>query len=219
VDELRRRAEDADELRAEQEGLRTEYQDVLDERDRLREEAQVLRARAAEADDLRDRLERAGPPEAAPDVARLRAELENVERERTELRAQLDATTQRLEDATQAMPPADLDGEERRVDRPRRPAQRTAAKRAAEPTATLSDKVGDWVGSLTGGHEDDQGSKNGERQTAAPAPAPRRTRAAAGTRTAPRRRRESPSWGVRVAALGLLAFLLVTLVVILSSIL
>ena len=34
-----------------------------------------------------------------------------------------------------------------------------------------------------------------------------------------RLRREAPSWGLRVAALLLLAFLLVTLVVILSSIL
>src|SRR4051812_19751747 len=146
-EELLRRAEDADELRNEQEGLRSEYQDLLDERDTLREEAQVLRARAAEADQLhaeqddlraqaeaaagelaalRAQLDEAGPSEVAPDVTRLRAELENVERERTELRARLDSTTQRLEDATQAMPPRELDGEGRRLDRPRRPAERTA---------------------------------------------------------------------------------------------
>ena len=47
-EDLLRRAEDADELRSEQEGLRSEYQDLLDERDSLREEAQILRA-AAEA--------------------------------------------------------------------------------------------------------------------------------------------------------------------------
>src|SRR4051794_12373701 len=85
AEELRRRAEDADELRSEQEGLRSEYQDLLDERDALREEAQVLRA-AAEAKD--------NTPELAPDVARLRAALDNVERERNELRAQLDSTSQ-----------------------------------------------------------------------------------------------------------------------------
>src|SRR3954454_16011682 len=97
AEELRRRAEDADELRSEQEGLRSEYQDLLDERDQLREEAQILRARAAEADELRDRLNRSASKDVAPDVARLRAELENVERERTELRAQLDSTSRRPE--------------------------------------------------------------------------------------------------------------------------
>src|SRR3954447_22066425 len=122
-EELLRRAEDADELRSEQEGLRSEYQDLLDERDTLREEAQILRARAAEADQLhaeqddlrahaeaaagelaalRAQLDEAGRSEVAPDVTRLRAELENVERERTELRAQLDSTTQRLENSAAA---------------------------------------------------------------------------------------------------------------------
>jgi hypothetical protein len=202
-EELRRRAEDADELRAEQEGLRSEYQDLLDERDALREKAQK---------------------DVGPDLARLRAELENVERERTELRAQLDSISQRLEDATQAMPPpTDLDGEPpRRLDRPRRPAERTA-KRAPEPEPAvgLADKVSDWVGSITGARDEDQGSKNGERHTATPTAVAPRTAAARRTavRSAPRRRRESPSWGLRVAALGLLAFLLVTLIVILSSIL
>ena len=119
-------------------------------------------------------------------------------------------------------PPTELDGEPpRRVDRPRRPAERTA-KRAPEPeqAVSLADKVSDWVGSITGGRDEDQGSKNGERHTTPTAVAPR-TAAARRTavRTAPRRRRESPSWGLRVAALGLLAFLLLTLIVILSSIL
>ena len=201
-EELLRRAEDADELRAEQEGLRSEYQDLLDERDALREASK----------------------DVAPDVARLRAELENVERERTELRAQLDSTSQRLEESTQAMPPpTELDGEPpRRFDRPRRPAERTA-KRAPEPEPAvgLADKVSDWVGSITGARDEDQGSKNGERHTATPTAVAPRTAAARRTaaRTAPPRRRESPSWGLRVAALGLLAFLLVTLIVILSSIL
>jgi hypothetical protein len=223
-EELVRRAEDADELRSEQEGLRSEYQDLLDERDALREEAQVLRARAAEADQLRDQLNEAGSKDVAPDVARLRAELENVERERTELRAQLDSTSQRLEESTQAMPPpTGLDGERpRRFDRPRRPAERTA-KRAPEPEPAvgLADPVSDWVGSITGARDEDQGSKNGERHAAAPTAVAPRMAAARRTavRTAPRRRRESPSWGLRVAALLLLAFLLVTLVVILSSIL
>ena len=165
-EELLRRAEDADELRNEQEGLRSEYQDLLDERDTLREEAQVLRARAAEADGLRDQLNEAAAKDIAPDVARLRAELENVERERNELRAQLDSTSQRLEESTQAMsPPTELDGEPpRRLDRPRRPAERTA-KRAPEPEpgVSIADKVSDWVGSITGTRDEDQGSKNGER--------------------------------------------------------
>jgi hypothetical protein len=201
-EELVRRAEDADELRAEQAGLRTEYQDLLDERDALRERAEAK--------------------EVAPELARLRAELEKVERERTELRAQLDPSP---DQSTQAMSPTELDGEPaepRRFDRPRRPAERTA-KRAPEPepAVSLADKVSGWVGSITGSHEEDQGSKNGERHAATPTAAAPRTAPARRTavRTAPRRRRESPSWGLRVAALGLLAFLLVTLIVILSSIL
>ena len=210
-EQLLRRAEDADELRNEQEGLRSEYQDLLDERDSLREEAQILRA-AAEAKDI------------APDVARLRAELEIVERERTELRAQLDSTSRRLEESTQAMsPPTDLDGEPpRRFDRPRRPAERTA-KRAPEPEPSvgLADKVSEWVGSIAGARDEDQGSKNGERHAATPTAVAPRTAAARRTaaRTAPRRSSESPSWLLRVAALLLLAFLLVTLVLIVSSIL
>jgi uncharacterized coiled-coil DUF342 family protein len=214
-EELLRRAEDADELRSEQAGLRSEYQDLLDERDTLREEAQVLRA-AAEAKDE--------APELAPDVTRLRAELENVERERNELRAQLDSTSQRLEESTQAMSAlTELDGEPpRRLDRPRRPAERTA-KRAPdpEPSVGLADKVSDWVGSITGARDGDQGSKNGERHAATPTAVGPRTAAARRTavRAAPRRSRESPSWLLRVAALLLLAFLLVTLVLILSSIL
>ena len=214
-EELLRRAEDADELRSEQAGLRSEYQDLLDERDTLREEAQVLRA-AAEAKDE--------APELASDVTRLRAELENVERERNELRAQLDSTSQRLEESTQAMsPPTDLDGEPpRRFDRPRRPAERTA-KRAPEPEPSvgLADKVSEWVGSIAGARDEDQGSKNGERHAATPTAVASRTAAARRTplRAAPRRNRESPSWLLRVAALLLLAFLLVTLVLIVSSIL
>jgi hypothetical protein len=210
-EELLRRAEDADELRSEQEGLRSEYQDLLDERDALREEAQVLRGAAL-------------VPDLAPDVTRLRAELENVERERNELRAQLDSTSQRLEESTQAMAAlTEVDGEPPpRLDRPRRPAERTA-KRAAEPEPSvgLADKVSEWVGSITGARDEDQGSKNGERHTATPTAVAPRTAAARRTavRPAPRRGRESPSWGLRVAALLLLAFLLVTLVVILSSIL
>jgi hypothetical protein len=223
-EELLRRAEDADELRSEQEGLRSEYQDLLDERDTLREEAQVLRARAAEADGLRDQLNEAASKDVTPDVTRLRAELANLERERIELRAQLDSTSQRLEESTQAMSPlTELDGEPpRRPDRPRRPAERTAKRTPEpEPAVSLADKVSDWVGSITGGRDEDQGSKNGERHSATPTAVAPRTAAARRTavRTAPRRRRETPSWGLRVAALGLLAFLLVTLVVILSSIL
>ena len=163
-------------------GCRSEYQDLLDERDSLREEAQILRA-AAEAKDV------------APDVARLRAELENVERERTELRAQLDSTSQRLEESTQAMsPPTELDGEPpRRLDRPRRPAERTA-KRAPEPepAVSLADKVSDWVGSITGARDEDQGSKNGERHAATPTAVAPRTAAArphpAADRSAPQPR-------------------------------
>jgi hypothetical protein len=210
-EQLLRRAEDADELRNEQEGLRSEYQDLLDERDSLREEAEILRV-AAEAKDV------------APDVARLRAELEIVERERTELRAQLDSTSQRLEESTQAMSPlTELDGEPpRRLDRPRRPAERTAKRAPApEPSVGLADKVSEWVGSITGARDEDQGSKNGERHAATPTAVASRTAAARRTplRAAPRRNRESPSWLLRVAALLLLAFLLVTLVLIVSSIL
>jgi hypothetical protein len=197
----------------------------------------ALRAQADEAIDLRAELEslraRAedGKPAVTPDVARLRAELESVERERSELRAKLDAT--------QPMSPP-TDDTPRRFDR--RPAERTATKRTApEPTASLADKVTDWVGTVMGTRDDDgEGSKNGESQTrtrktdtAFPATdtavaAPKPATAAARART-PRRRtavkphaqrhRESPSWLLRVAAFGLLALLLITLVVIVSSIL
>ena len=125
-------------LRAE--GLRSEYQDLLDERDALREEAQVLRARAAEADGLRDQLNEAASKGVAPDVARLRAELGNVERERSELRAQLDSTAQRLEEAPQAMAPLSrADGEPRcgRVGSPR-PRSGPRKRAAAEPTDQAS---------------------------------------------------------------------------------
>ena len=261
ADALRPRAEEADALRAELEALRAD----AEEADELRTEADVLRARAAEADDQRARAEDAeqelaalraqgGKSEVAPDVARLRAELASVEQERTALRAQLDSTTERLEDATrgaavaektQSMPPPRLaEGDDprerlreaRRFDRlatqgevgttpprrTRRPAERTA-KKAPEPTASLSDKVTDWVGAVIGTRDEDgEGSKNGERPEkteAAVQPLPaRRTRAVA-ARTPRSRRRESPSWALRVAAIGLLALLMIALILLLSSIL
>ena len=173
------------------------------------------------------------------------------------LRAQLDSTTERLEDVArgaavaehaQSMPPPTLaDGDDprerlreaRRFDRKatageigaspprrtRRPAERTA-KKAPEPTASLADKVTDWVGAVIGSRDEESGgSKNGERPekteaaAAAVQPLPaRRTRTVAAR--APRsRRRESPSWALRVAAIGLLALLMIALVILLSSVL
>ena len=264
----------ADAARAEHETLRAQAHEAEALRARVEDaEAQrdALRAQADEAVDLRNEVEvlRAqldAKPEVKPDVARLRAELESVEQERGELRAQLDATAQRLEDATQSMPPpvpADApaaDARERlrqarRFDRPlrtdelaveagrrrgRRPAERTAKRaQAPEATASLTDKVTDWVNTVIG-TSDDEGTKNGDtaatartRKTDGPAtesmppptgalPAPRhsprvRRRSAAGVPHA--ERRQSPSWPLRVAALGLLALLMVALIVIVSSIL
>jgi multidrug efflux pump subunit AcrA (membrane-fusion protein) len=280
-DELRARAEEADRLRPaaeEAEALRAR----AEEADSLRadaEEAQILRARAAEADDLRARAEEAeaelialtnraeaaeealeglraeAKSDAPPDLARLRAELESVERERTELRAQLDSTTEMLErssvgEKTQSMPPPTLeDGEDararlreaRRFDRlatpgevgaaprrTRRPAERTA-KRAPEPTTSLADKVTDWVGAVIGARDDeDEGAKNGEAKRAKPEPTAQAPRAKPAQRTARRpvparspgsRRKETPSWPLRVAAIGLLAILMIALIILLSSVL
>ena len=80
----------------------------------------------------------------APDVARLRAELENVERERNELRAQLDSTSQRLEESTQAMSPlTELDGEppRRSTARAAPPSGPRSAAPEPEPAVSLADKV------------------------------------------------------------------------------
>ena len=90
----------------------------------------------------------------------------------------------------------------------------------------------DWVGTVIGARdEEDEGAKNGERTAPSkwPAPAVPTPRTATASQAAHRRtaahpaprarRRESPSWALRVAAIGLLALLLITLVVILSSIL
>ena len=104
----------------------------------------ALRAQADEAVDLRAELEslraRAedGKPAVTPDVARLRAELESVERERSELRAKLDAT--------QPMPPPTQDTP-RRFDR--RPAERTAKR-----TAPRADRQPRRQGHRLGRHGD-----------------------------------------------------------------
>ena len=58
-----------------------------------------LRARAEDAEAELAALPAGDAPAAAPDVERLRAELQTVERERMELRAQLDTTAERLETA------------------------------------------------------------------------------------------------------------------------
>ena len=81
----------------------------------------------------------------------------------------------------------------------------------------------DWVGAVIGTRDENgEGSKNGERPAkteAAAQPLPsRRTRTVAAR--APRsRRRESPSWALRVAAIGLLGLLMVALILLLSSVL
>ena len=272
---LAERAEEAaagaDAARAEHETLRAQAREADALRVRLEDaEAQrdALRAQADEAVDLRNEVDalRAqlddARPAVAPDVARLRTELESVERERSELRAQLDSTSQQLEDATQSMPPPTQEDEPedarerlrqaRRFDRPRsadqlavesgrrrtrRPAERTAKAPdlEPEPTASLSDKVTGWVGSVMGARDEDDGTRNGKSgatlreragvQGPAPEAAPTATlparrarrRSAVGVPQA-ERRRESPSWPLRVAALGLLALLLLTLVVIVSAV-
>ncbi len=274
---LAERAEEAaagaDAARAEHETLRAQAREADALRVRLEDaEAQrdALRAQADEAVDLRNEVDalRAqlddARPAVAPDVARLRTELESVERERSELRAQLDSTSQQLQDATQAMPPPTQEDapddarerlrEARRFDRPRsadqlavesgrrrtrRPAERTAKAPdpdpEPEPTASLSDKVTGWVGSVMGTRDEDDGTRNGKSgaklreragvQGPAPEAAPTATlparrarrRSAVGVPQA-ERRRESPSWPLRVAALGLLALLLLTLVVIVSAV-
>jgi hypothetical protein len=125
--------------------------------------------------------------------------------------------------------------------RARRPAERTAKRESAEPATSLADKVTGWVGTVIGTRDEEQGAKNGESGVRArsrsksddtvahpgpeptaplparrPGPRPRR-RTAAGVPHA--ERRQSPSWPLRAAAIGLLALLLVTLAVIVSSIL
>ena len=242
LDALRAQAEQAaaerDALRAELETLRAQSDEAASEGDSLRSLVKSLRDRAEDAEaqrdalcaqadeavDLRAELEsiRAAKPAVSPDVARLRAELEAVERERSELRAQLDAT--------QPMPPPAQDTA-RRFDR--RPAERTAKRSAdPEPTASLADKVTGWVGTVIGTQDDEQGAKNGDAATrtrpnaadgagpakTAEAPQPAvRAQTLARTRSG-RHPRESPSWPLRVAAIGLLALLLLALLLIVTSV-
>ena len=260
----------ADAARAEHETLRARARDVESLRARVEDaEAQrdALRAQADQAVDLRNELEMlraeldARSP-VTPDVARLRAELESVERERTQLRAQLDATQPMpspVPDEAPAADPRERLRQAKRFDQPsksdelaaeagrrraRRPAERTA-KRASSPApaASFSDKVTDWVGSVMGARDEEEGTTNGDtgakpRSRARPEPteahpAPARTaaavpahRASPGASRRPRQagvthaeHHEPPSWPLRVAALGLTALLLITLIVILSSIL
>lgn len=215
---LLNRAEDAE---SERDALRARAEDAEAQRDALRGQADEAVDLRSELDSLRVRLEEAeSRPAVTPDVARLRAELESVERERSELRAQLDSAAEKLEDATQAMPPprqhdgppagtrkrpqtagrfdrADR-GDERAVEagrsRSRRPAERTA-RRSPEPGASLADKVTDWVGAVIGTRED-EGSKNGESharsRTRAKAALPATDTAAAAPRTARAAARTAP---------------------------
>jgi predicted nuclease with TOPRIM domain len=256
---LRARAEEADALRS-----RADEADTLRARvEEAEAELAALRARAEEADDYRTRAEeaeaelapllaRAEEAEAKaavePHVARLRAELENVERERSELRAKLDSTAERLESAeeqtrrlragsataepTEAMPPPATrfgreggDADTGRFERTRRPAERTAKRQPAEQAKpAIAEKVSDWVGAVIGAKED-EGSKNGEtrpRTPAKPAAAAsparsRRAAPAARAAAAKPRRREDPSWALRIIAIGLVALLLLALVLIVAS--
>jgi hypothetical protein len=127
------------------------------------------------------------------------------------------------------------DGEER-PRALRRPAERTArraADSAEEPSGPpITERISDWVTSLTGSRPEPQNGHTTEAEQAQPAAArsdrPRHGRTsepAAAART--RRRtdsratadRESASWMLRVAAIGLLALLMLALVVIVLTLL
>jgi len=106
---LRTRTEAAELATADVSTLQLRLEDAENEVEELRARAEdaegelaplLARADDAEAELAALRAEEA--PAAAPDLERLRAELETVERERMELRAQLDTTAERLEAAEQA---------------------------------------------------------------------------------------------------------------------
>jgi hypothetical protein len=299
ADALRGRAEDAEveaetlRARAEQaeselESLRGREEDAVDvpalraRAEAAEDQAAALRVQADEAETLRARAEeleaelatlRAAEPVAAPDLERLRTELGSAERERMELRAQLDTTAERLaaaeaqtralrsrsgdregaaaraagaSDRTTTMPGPRTAAARSETDDPpaegrfgRRPAERTARRApdadGEEPSAAppLGERISDWVASLTGSRSEPQnGHAEAMAVKATPAAAridrsrvPRTSEAGSAART--RRRserrtpaeRESPSWVLRAAAVGLLALLMVALVVIVLSLL
>ena len=245
VEELRARAAEADELRPpapRRPALKAERERLLRRRGAMRsglrseqrgsDRAQASRTSGARCA-RRPSPARARPPRrrVAPDVARLRAELEYVERERTELRARagLDLAAARGEHAGDVAP-ADRALDRRRARprqaplRPRRAAARPSGPQARRPSPSRprASPTGLRLGRLDHrARARTRRSKNGERHAATPTAVAPRTAAARRTalRTAPRRSRESPSWLLRVAALLLLAFLLVTLVLIVSSLL
>ena len=174
-------ASEGDSLRSELDSLRARVEDAEMQRDALRAQADEAIDLRAELESLRARAED-GKPAVTPDVARLRAELESVERERSQLRAKLDAT--------QPMPPPTEDTP-RRFDR--RPAERTAKRTAPEPTVSLADKVTDWVGTVIGTRERRRGIEerreprpDAHAPTGAAAPAARHRRRRTRARPRPR---------------------------------
>jgi hypothetical protein len=118
----------------------------------------------------------------------------------------------------------------------RRPAERTA-RRAADAdedagAPPITERISEWVTSLTGSRSEPQNGHAAEPvkgpPTAARSDRPRVPRTSeAGTAARTRRRsdsrsaveRASPSWILRVAAVGLLALLMLALVVIVLSVL
>ena len=119
----------------------------------------------------------------------------------------------------------------------RRPAERTA-RRAADsepepPGPPLGERISEWMSSLTGSRPEPQNGQPAEPVKDSPPTAARTDRprvprtSEAGTAARTRRRadrrtvveKESPSWILRAAAVGLLALLMLALVVIVLSLL
>jgi hypothetical protein len=153
----------------------------------------VLLARAEDAETELAALRADDAPAPGANLDRLRAELETVERERIELRAQLDTTAERLAAAeeetrvlregsgTAAMPgPRTAAAGQAGARAPRRPAERTARRTdttTAEPaTPPLGERISEWVTSLTGSRDEPQ---NGRTEVPTPADVPTSGRAAA----------------------------------------
>ena len=127
--------------------------------------------------------------------------------------------------------------DEQRPRSARRPAERTARRADTEPdppSAPLGERISEWMSSLTGSRSEPQNGHAAEPQAVVDGPptaartdrprVPRTTEAgtAARTRRADRRttvEKESPSWILRAAAVGLLALLMLALVVIVLSVL
>jgi predicted nucleic acid-binding Zn-ribbon protein len=230
----------ADAGEAERQSLRTRAEEAEAEVDAVRARPTAVEAElesrsggANEADDERESLRaRAQEAEAALAAARaddsasstlerLRAELQTAERERMELRAQLDTTMERLEAAeeqartsapaaaterTQTMPGPRTaaaeagaksrfgrSAEDQAAHRPaRRPAERTARRPDDTPEPAFGERISAWATSLTGARS---GPQNGH--TAKP-PATARTSRARTARpgdAASTRRRVPPEKG------------------------